>query len=100
MAKQMGFQKTVGRKGPLKRFELLSMERATSSLPVPDSPRMSTVKSWGATFSMVRVIARIGTDCPTIPSNCFSLSIVPIVFFRASRCLGELAELRTHSAMS
>jgi hypothetical protein len=26
---------------------------------------------------MELVIARIGTDCPTIPSNCFSLSIVP-----------------------
>ncbi|MBA1331509.1 hypothetical protein QQ73_10260 [Candidatus Endoriftia persephone str. Guaymas] len=41
--------------------------RATSSLPVPDSPRISTVASVGATFSMRRQTSRIASQLPTIP---------------------------------
>jgi hypothetical protein len=56
-------------KGPLARFEFLWMERAMSSFPVPDSPRIKTVQSWGATFRIVLVIALIGAESPTIPSK-------------------------------
>ena len=40
------------------------MARATSSLPVPDSPWISTGMSGGATFSMVWNSARIGAGVP------------------------------------
>ena len=40
------------KKGPLERSLLLCSARATSSLPVPDSPRMSTLAVDGATASM------------------------------------------------
>ncbi len=37
--------------GPARREELSCSARATSSLPVPDSPVMSTVEGVSATFS-------------------------------------------------
>ena len=39
---------------------------ATSSLPVPDSPVMSTVEGVGAIFSMMLKMSRMRLDCPTI----------------------------------
>ena len=40
--------------GPALRDELSCSARATSSLPVPDSPVMSTVDGVSATFSITR----------------------------------------------
>ncbi len=41
--------------------------RATSSLPVPDSPRMSTVASVAATLRTRSKTSRIGGQLPTMP---------------------------------
>jgi len=51
------------------RRERRWMARATSSLPVPVSPVMSTVESVAATFSRWLIIRRSGFDEPTISSN-------------------------------
>src|SRR5579864_9691608 len=45
------------------------MARAISSLPVPVSPKSSTVESVPATISTCRRTARRAELCPTIPSN-------------------------------
>lgn len=37
-----------------------------SSLPVPDSPRIRTPQSWGATFSTRFVSSCITVECPMI----------------------------------
>ena len=46
-----------------------AVPRATSSLPVPDSPTMSTGAPVGGTRSMRAKTSRIRRDPPTIPSN-------------------------------
>ena len=45
------------------------MARATSSFPVPVSPRRSTVASEGATCSTSENTSRMGGELPTISSN-------------------------------
>ncbi len=51
--------------GPSWRDELSCSARAMSSLPVPDSPVMSTVDGVSATFSTTTKICRMAADCPT-----------------------------------
>jgi hypothetical protein len=50
------------------------MAAATSSLPVPLSPVMSTVVSVGATFRITSKIARMLGWRPTMPAKPVSLS--------------------------
>ena len=52
--------------------------RATSSLPVPDSPRISTVVLVGAIFSTSRKTSRMAGLSPTMDSR-------PSPFWRRSR---------------
>ena len=61
--------------GPAAREESACRVRATSSLPVPVSPRTSTEASVGATCSSCAKSRRIGGERPSSsPSACFSLS--------------------------
>ena len=55
--------------GPFLRPDSSWMARATSSLPVPVSPWMTTETSIGAIFRMRPKICRIFTDWPTMPHS-------------------------------
>jgi hypothetical protein len=57
------------KKGRADRFDRAWIARATSSLPVPDSPRMRTVEFVGAIFSTSRKTSRIAALSPTIASR-------------------------------
>ena len=59
----------TGTKGPWLRRLRLWRARATSSLPVPDSPTMSTGATVGATRSMRAKTSRIRAEPPTMPSK-------------------------------
>jgi hypothetical protein len=56
-------------KGRSRRLLWLWMARATSSLPVPVSPKISTVLSVAATCSTRPSSRRSAGVCPTISSN-------------------------------
>ena len=56
-------------KARLERFDRLWIARAISSLPVPVSPRISTVESVLATFATWARTRFRGADEPTISSN-------------------------------
>ncbi len=56
-------------KGRAARLERRWIARATSSLPVPVSPKMSTVESASATLSTAASTLRNGSEEPTISSN-------------------------------
>src|SRR5437016_486147 len=53
------------------------MARAINSLPVPVSPRMSTVESVGDTFETCDSTRRSTSDEPTISSNMDDLTKAP-----------------------
>ncbi|SST06830.1 Uncharacterised protein [Acinetobacter baumannii] len=53
--------------GALARFDRLCRARATSSLPVPDSPWISTVESVGATLRILLYSSCIGAQEPMMP---------------------------------
>ena len=59
----------MGTKGPALRAESSWMERATTSLPVPDSPRISTLASVCATWPMRRRTSWIPRPLPTSSRN-------------------------------
>ena len=59
-------------KGPEARGPRVWRARAISSLPVPLSPMMSTVESWGAARFSASNSCCIAFDSPTIPSVCIS----------------------------
>ena len=75
VAEELALEQALGDRGAVDRDErprraarLRSwMARATSSLPVPVSPRMSTVASVGATLPMRAKTSSIGGDEPTMP---------------------------------
>ena len=56
-------------KGPSLRWLQACTARATSSLPVPDSPRTSTGAMPRATLAMRDFTSRIGSDSPTSRSS-------------------------------
>ncbi len=66
--------------GALARRERLCSARATSSLPVPDSPWISTVASVGATLRILLNRSCIGAQWPMMPmSPCAaSLGALPL----------------------
>ncbi|MEZ4295693.1 MAG: hypothetical protein R3B70_12005 [Polyangiaceae bacterium] len=60
---------SIGTNGPDARREAACSERATTSLPVPVSPSMSTVVSVGATRSRIAYSRRMSMLCPTSSPN-------------------------------
>ena len=60
--------------GPFRRGEMLWMMRATRPLPVPDSPRNSTVECPLDALRMENWILATASEPPTIESRCFSMS--------------------------
>ena len=60
-------------KGPSPRWLQACTARATSSLPVPDSPRTSTGAMPRATLTMRPLTRRIGSESPTSRSSAASL---------------------------
>ena len=56
-------------KGPSLRWLQACTARATSSLPVPDSPRTSTGAMPRATLAMRALTRRMGSDSPTRRSS-------------------------------
>ena len=60
--------------GPFRRVETLWMMRAMRPLPVPDSPRSSTVELPLAALRIENWILATASDCPTMESRCFSIS--------------------------
>ena len=79
--------------------------RATSSLPVPDSPVTSTVVELYATASIIRVTSRIAGELPTSPSGwppSFSRSWVSSCRFRSKSIFrsAAFATARTTSSTS
>src|SRR6266576_2649711 len=60
-------------KGLPRRGERSWTARATSSLPVPDSPSISTVDVTGAICSILTRTSWIGGDSPRMPVRCCSL---------------------------
>jgi len=60
---------STGTNGRSLRLLFMCMLLATSSLPVPDSPAMSTLVSVPATFSMVSNTLRIGREPPIMLSK-------------------------------
>ena len=52
--------------GPAARVDFSCIRRATTSLPVPFSPVMSTRASVGATFSMISLTCCIASESPII----------------------------------
>src|SRR6266581_5375040 len=55
--------------GPERRELCSCSALAASSLPVPDSPVMSTVDGVSATFSMMAKMSRIDGESPTMPKR-------------------------------
>ena len=53
------------------------MACATSSLPVPLSPVMSTGMVLGATCRMVSITSRMAADSPMMPSKPYAASTCP-----------------------
>jgi hypothetical protein len=71
LQQRLGHRRAVDRRrtGRSARLEFAWMALATSSLPVPLSPVMSTVASVGATFTMRPSTSRIAAERPTMFSN-------------------------------
>jgi hypothetical protein len=59
----------IAMKRDRERGDMSCNARATSSLPVPDSPRISTVADVGATFSTVRSMRCISGSSVRMPAS-------------------------------
>ena len=80
-------------KGPWLRALLACTARATSSLPVPDSPMTSTVASVAATLRIWENTPRMTRLSPTISGNCALASSLP----RASAIWSATSPNRSNS---
>src|SRR5205809_4119654 len=81
------------------------MARATSSLPVPDSPVISTVRSLRAAVAIWQSRVFMTGEFPTMPlflkgssaiPNCFSITVVLILFDRCASSRKTLPHALLH----
>ncbi|MNN50461.1 hypothetical protein D3C81_1650470 [compost metagenome] len=64
--------------GALARRDRLCRARATSSLPVPDSPWISTLESVGATLRILLYMSCIGGQEPMMPISPLAAAALPL----------------------